>query len=232
MRTRKRAPARAGEEPGEQRGAQVAQVQRPRRARCEAPGAAHAVVAERQRVGDLRQPRRVAVAVGVEQLDVGGPARRPRRGRRSGSPTRSPRRSSSCTCRRSRRSRRARRSRGRTRPGCRAGGPSSSSSSNPSHSPNVGEPRRRSTTTSSTRPRATRTSLPWPGCVWKCSPRSVPRREREWLSCRNSVGTPSRRPGVGAVGLDEEAARVAVDRGSEQHQAGESGVDSLHRPAG
>ena len=65
-----------------------------------------------------------------------------------------------------------------------------SSSSTASHSPNVGEPRRRSTTTSSTRPRATRTSLPWPGCVWKWMPRRVPRREREWLSCTKSPATP------------------------------------------
>ena len=71
--------------------------------------------------------------------------------------------------------------------------PPTSSSSTPSHSPNVGEPRRRSTTTSSTRPRATRTSLPCPGCVWKWMPRSVPWREREWLSCTNSVGMPCSR---------------------------------------
>src|ERR671914_168879 len=66
----------------------------------------------------------------------------------------------------------------------------SSSSSNASHSPNVGDPRRRSTATSSTRPRATRTSLPWPGEVWKWIPRTVPFREREWLSCTKSVATP------------------------------------------
>src|SRR3954447_20384937 len=66
----------------------------------------------------------------------------------------------------------------------------SSSSSTPSHSPNVGEPRRRSTTTSSTEPRAQRTSLPWPGCVWKWIPRTVPRRERDWLSWTKSDGTP------------------------------------------
>src|SRR5918992_5170633 len=68
--------------------------------------------------------------------------------------------------------------------------PSSSSSTAPSHSPNVGDARRRSTTTSNTRPRATRTSLPCPGDVWKWTPRSVPRREREWLSCTKSAGTP------------------------------------------
>src|SRR3954470_23001144 len=65
-----------------------------------------------------------------------------------------------------------------------------SSSSTPSHSPNVELPRRRSTTTSKTRPRATRTSLPCPGCVWKWMPRSVPWREREWLSCTKSAGIP------------------------------------------
>ena len=68
--------------------------------------------------------------------------------------------------------------------------PPTSSSSTPSHSPKVGEPRRRSTTTSNTRPRATRTSFPWPGWVWKWMPRSVPWREREWLSCTKSVGMP------------------------------------------
>src|SRR3954466_5258750 len=68
--------------------------------------------------------------------------------------------------------------------------PDSSSSVMPSHSPNVGESRRRSTTTSQTLPRATRTSLAWPGCVWKWIPRSVPRREREWLSWTKSSGIP------------------------------------------
>src|SRR3954453_16982123 len=68
--------------------------------------------------------------------------------------------------------------------------PEASSSSTPSDSPKVGEPRRRSTTTSSTCPRATRTSLPWPGCVWKWIPRRVPLREREWLSWTNVVGMP------------------------------------------
>ena len=97
-----------------------------------------------------------------------------------------------------------------------------------SHSPNVGEPRRRSTTTSSTRPRATRTSLPWPGWVWKWIPRSVPRREREWLSCTNSVGTPVGGPRVGAVGLHEEAALVAVDGGREQDEAVESCRKAFH----
>src|SRR5215213_11011943 len=68
--------------------------------------------------------------------------------------------------------------------------PWTSSSSNDSHSPNVGDPRRRSTATSSTRPRAQRTSLPWPGWVWKWIPRTVPRRERDWLSWTNADGTP------------------------------------------
>src|SRR5205807_320395 len=34
-------------------------------------------------------------------------------------------------------------------------------------------------------------SLAWPGWVWKCIPRSVPRREREWLSCTNATSTPA-----------------------------------------
>src|SRR4051794_16620466 len=68
--------------------------------------------------------------------------------------------------------------------------PDSSSSVTASHSPNVGEPRRRSTTTSHTLPRATRTSFPCPGCVWKWIPRSVPRRDREWLSWTKSSGIP------------------------------------------
>src|SRR3954453_13936606 len=71
--------------------------------------------------------------------------------------------------------------------------PDSSSSVTASHPPNVGESRRRSTTTSNTSPRATRTSFPCPGCVWKWIPRSVPWREREWLSCTKSVGMPCRR---------------------------------------
>src|SRR3954465_8142955 len=43
-------------------------------------------------------------------------------------------------------------------------------------------------------PRAQRTSLPWPGVVWKCIPRRVPRREREWLSwTKRSSGSHSAR---------------------------------------
>ena len=60
-------------------------------------------------------------------------------------------------------------------------------------------------------------------------PRTVPRREREWLSWTNSVGTPCGRPRVGAERLDEEAALVAVDGGREQDEAVESGRKSLHR---
>ena len=153
---------------------------------------------EGEPVGDVGQPRGVAVALGEEQLDVRATRCR-RRGRRSGCPPRWPGRSSSCTCRRSRplgEHAEAVPEADRDPQLVRRG---SSSSSSASHSPKVGEPRRRSTTTSSTRPRAQRTSLPWPGSVWKWMPRSVPRREREWLSCTKAVGdavlAPTRRRG-------------------------------------
>ena len=41
--------------------------------------------------------------------------------------------------------------------------------------------------------RARAPACPGPGCVWKWMPRSVPWREREWLSCTKSVGMPYRR---------------------------------------
>ena len=50
-------------------------------------------------------------------------------------------------------------------------------------------PRRMSTTTSRTEPRAQRTSFDWPG--WKCMPRTIPRLESEWLSWTNSSVMPS-----------------------------------------
>jgi hypothetical protein len=51
------------------------------------------------------------------------------------------------------------------------------------HSPNVGEPRRMSTITSTIVPVAQRTSLAAPpGLTWKCIPRTIPRPERDWLS--------------------------------------------------
>ncbi len=67
----------------------------------------------------------------------------------------------------------------------------SSFSSKPSQCPNVGEPRRRSTTTSKIAPRAQRTSFAAPAPIWKCMPRRTPREEREWLSCTISSVTPS-----------------------------------------
>ena len=62
----------------------------------------------------------------------------------------------------------------------------SSSSSTPSHLPYVGEPLRRSTFTSTIRPRAQRTSFATPAPMWKCMPRTTPLLEREWLSWTNS----------------------------------------------
>ena len=61
----------------------------------------------------------------------------------------------------------------------------------PPIAPNVGEPRRISTITSTIAPRAQRTSFaaPWP--IWKCIPRTMPLRDREWLSCTISSGIPS-----------------------------------------
>ena len=61
------------------------------------------------------------------------------------------------------------------------------------------------------------------GAVWKWMPRSVPRREREWLSWTNAVGDRRPRPRVRAVGLHEEAALVAVHGGREQDEAVEAG---------
>jgi hypothetical protein len=46
-----------------------------------------------------------------------------------------------------------------------------------------------SSATSSTEPRAQRTSFAWP--IWKCIPRSTPRPERDWLSCTHSSRMPS-----------------------------------------
>ena len=59
-------------------------------------------------------------------------------------------------------------------------------------------------------------------------PRSVPWREREWLSWTNSVGMPCCARDVGAERLHEEAAFVAVHRGREQDEAVESGLKPLH----
>src|SRR3954470_477997 len=67
----------------------------------------------------------------------------------------------------------------------------SSVSSKPSHSPKVGEPRRRSTTASKIAPRPQRTSFAAPRLTWKCIPRTIPRLERDWLSCTNSPRIPS-----------------------------------------
>ncbi len=61
---------RAREQPREQRGAQVAEVQDARRRGCEA-AVLHTV--NGSDVSDLRQPRRRGVALRIEQLDVGRP---------------------------------------------------------------------------------------------------------------------------------------------------------------
>jgi hypothetical protein len=63
-------------------------------------------------------------------------------------------------------------------------------SSTASHSPNVGEPRRTSTTTSTIRPRPQRTSFAAPAPIWKCMPRTMCCPEREWLSWTISSGIP------------------------------------------
>ena len=63
-------------------------------------------------------------------------------------------------------------------------------------------------------------------------PRSVPWREREWLSWTKSVGMPCAARDVGAEGLHEEPARVAVHRGRQEDQSVESSLKPLHRPGG
>ena len=87
----------------------------------------------------------------------------------------------------------------------------SSVSSKPSHWPNVGEPRRRSTTTSKIAPRPQRTSL------------AAPRADLEVHAAHDAVARArvvvldqllrdaELREGAAAVGLDEEPALVAED---------------------
>ena len=92
----------------------------------------------------------------------------------------------------------------------------SSSSSTPSHSPYVGEPRRRSTATSRIRPRAQRTSLATPAPIWKCMPRTHPARRARVVVLDELLLRGDPRLGVPlvAVGLAEEAPLVAVRDGS------------------
>ena len=143
--------------------------------------------AERQRGPDLGQPRRRPVAIAHQRI-----RRRPTRSRSRDRPTRAParprRRSTPSTCRP-----RRRRRWGRTKPcakptGTYSWGAARRRARSPPTAPNVGEPTRRSTTTSRIAPRAQRTSLAWPGSTEKCMPRSTPRDEREWLSCTQLVG--------------------------------------------
>ena len=68
-----------------------------------------------------------------------------------------------------------------------------------------------STITSKIAPRTQRTSFACPG--WKCIPRTIPRREREWLSWTNVTSDARRGERVGAEALEEEAALVTVRRG-------------------
>ena len=114
--------------------------------------------------------------------------------------------------------RRRRRSRARSRPGRRAGACCRRRARTPptrrtSASRGAGRRRRRG----SRRARSAR-AWPGPGAVWKCMPRSVPRREREWLSWTNSTSTPCSAQALRAEGLDEEAALVAVDGRLEQER--------------
>ena len=192
IRTRKRAPAERANSQASSAVRRLPRCSVPVGLGAKRPSRAHSRSGTAAPSATSASRGRDAVALGVEELDVVRPLDAdvrvveadPRLGRRVVVVR--------CTCRRSRRSRRARRSRARSRPGCRAGGRARRRARTPSHSPNVGEPRRRSTTTSSTLPaRARARACPGPGCVWKWIPRSVPRREREWLSWTNSVGTPA-----------------------------------------
>ena len=63
-------------------------------------------------------------------------------------------------------------------------------------------------------------------------PRSVPWREREWLSCTKSVGMPCSARDVGAERLHEEAALVAVNGGRQQDESVESSLKPLHMRGG
>ena len=77
------------------------------------------------------------------------------------------------------------------------------------------------------RPRAQRTSLAWPGSVWKCIPRSVPRREREWLSCTNATSTPALAHASARNVSAKKPRVVAVDaraRAAEARRAGSGGA--------
>ena len=59
----------------------------------------------------------------------------------------------------------------------------------------------------------------------------MPRPEREWFSWTNSTSIPSSRQVVGAEGLDQEAALVAVDLGLDQDEAVELRLEAAsHQP--
>src|SRR5712664_2604383 len=63
----------------------------------------------------------------------------------------------------------------------------------PVHLPKVGEPGRMSTATSKISPCTARISLPCGRRSCACSPRSVPRAERDWLSWTKECGMPASR---------------------------------------
>ena len=85
-----------------------------------------------------------------------------------------------------------------------------------------------STITSKIAPRTQRTSFACPG--WKCIPRTIPRREREWLSWTKRLVDAEFGEHAAAVGLEEEAALVAVDDRREQQGSVELGQELLHLP--
>ena len=86
-----------------------------------------------------------------------------------------------------------------------------------------------STTTSTIEPRAQRTSLACPPTGSACrAPR--PRASASGCPARTRRSMPSSASTLRAVGLDEEAALVAVHHGFDEEGAVEVGVDPAHRP--
>ena len=67
----------------------------------------------------------------------------------------------------------------------------------------------------------TRTSLPCGRRTCRCRPRSVPPTDREWLSCTNGAVDAVLAVPLGVVGLEEEAAAVAMHVGLDDQHAGQ-----------
>jgi len=105
----------------------------------------------------------------------------------------------------------------------------SSVNSKPSHWPKLGAARAHvndDVVDSATAAARTSLAAPWP--TWKCIPRTIPCREREWLSCHHLLGNPEIGEDRTAIRLHEEAPRSSPKTsGADQNRAVETSREAV-----